>query len=225
MNYLAKFKRGNVAKDLLYNVYVLYFFLVVSAIFLYILMQVHDFMSIAIFILIGFVTSFFSKNMVVIMAVSVIFTAMLKMGKSSVEGFQEGAAPDVAQDALATPSSTSGGSMSGTTAGTSGANDLSAPSAGGRDAASATASGASFPTATTMNKLATTAKTSAVANSKQKESINELLKDTSKLKELEKQANDLLGVQEQILQGLQKIEPMLDKAEALSNKMEGFSKR
>jgi hypothetical protein len=48
--------------------------------------------------------------------------------------------------------------------------------------------------------------------------------DTKALKELEKQAIDLLDVQQQILSGLEKMEPMLTKAEALSTKLESFGK-
>jgi hypothetical protein len=201
LNYLAKFKRSNIPKNLLYNVYVLYFFLIVSAIFLYTLAQVRDFVSIAIFVLIGFITSFFSKNMVVIMAVALIFSALLKTTKSSLEGFQENAtttresASDTADRSSSSPATAS---------------------------TTATANGESFPSASTMNSMSENAKSSAISTSVQKESVNELLKDTAKLKELEKQASDLLNVQEQILQGLQKIEPMLDRAEGLANRMGGF---
>ena len=202
LNYLAKFKRSNIPKNLLYNVYVLYFFLIVSAIFLYTLAQVRDFVSIAIFVLIGFITSFFSKNMVVIMAVALIFSALLKTTKSSLEGFQENA---TTTRESATSDTADRSSSSPATASTT-----------------ATANGESFPSASTMNSMSENAKSSAISTSVQKESVNELLKDTAKLKELEKQASDLLNVQEQILQGLQKIEPMLDRAEGLANRMGGF---
>jgi hypothetical protein len=55
--------------------------------------------------------------------------------------------------------------------------------------------------------------------------FGELQKETSKLKELEKQAMDLLNVQQEIINGLQKMEPMISRAEVLSGKLEQFSNR
>ena len=209
-NYLAKFKKsGNIPKNLLYNVYVLYFFLLVSVIFLFGLTQSRDFTSVAIFILIGFITSFFSKNMVVIMAIAIIFTALLKTTKSSLEGFQEG--ETAMNNANGSTSDSAANSASSTSSGT----DYT------RTASSSMTSGASFPTPDEVRGAINTAK----SNSDKKDQIDSLIQDTEKLKDLEKQATDLLNVQTQILDGLQKMEPMFDRAEALSSKLEGFGKR
>lgn len=215
-NYLAKFKRskGNISKNLLYNVYVLYFFLFVSVVFLYGLVEVRDFNSVAIFILIGFVTTFFSKNMVVIMAVAIIFTALLKTTKSSLEGFQEGALADAA-----TASSTPSANTSSSNSTTDSSNPTSTTSVGS-DSAPSSAPGSTFPRADAVTGPMNAAK----SNSDKKEKIDKLMKDTKALKELEKQANDLLDVQQQILSGLEKMEPMLTKAEGLTAKLEGFGK-
>ena len=44
------------------------------------------------------------------------------------------------------------------------------------------------------------------------------------LKELEKHAIELLDVQQELIRGLEKMEPMLSKAESLSTKLESFGK-
>jgi uncharacterized protein YlxW (UPF0749 family) len=66
--------------SILSNRYVLYFILFVSLADLLILSVEQDFISIFIFILIGYLTFFFSKNMIVILSIPLIMTNILKYG-------------------------------------------------------------------------------------------------------------------------------------------------
>jgi len=53
---------------------------------------------------------------------------------------------------------------------------------------------------------------------KNNDEIKKLIDDKGKLVELKKDAEDLLSTQKQILDGLNKIEPLLTRAEVLSEK-------
>ena len=87
-------QRGFMNKNWIYNKTVLYFILILSLTNLFVLFQLNDMFSVALFFLVGFLTSFFSKNMVVIMCMSLFFTNVLKYGprvaNPSYEGFEEG---------------------------------------------------------------------------------------------------------------------------------------
>ena len=77
---------------ILYNRYVLYFVVFVSLVNLYMLAISDRPIYAAMFVLVGFLTSFFSKNMIVILVVAIALTNLVKSGSSQgVEGFQEGA--------------------------------------------------------------------------------------------------------------------------------------
>lgn len=66
--------------SILSNRYILYFILFVSLADLLILSLEKDFISIFIFILIGYLTFFFSKNMIVILSIPLIMTNIIKYG-------------------------------------------------------------------------------------------------------------------------------------------------
>ena len=75
--------------SVLYNKFVLYFILVLSLANLFFLVSHKHYMFASIFVLIGFITSFFSKNMMVILCVAIAVTNVLKYGsKASVEGME-----------------------------------------------------------------------------------------------------------------------------------------
>jgi len=77
-------------KSWLHNVYVLYFIFIIALGDLYYLMVSHSWFYMTLFILIGFLTSFFSKNMVVILCIALTITNVLKMALTGVrEGFEE----------------------------------------------------------------------------------------------------------------------------------------
>jgi hypothetical protein len=77
---------------LLHNVFVLYFFFIVSIFYLFYLSFKGNVLSASIFILIGFLTSFFSKNMIVILFISLTFTYLLQLSDLNdynLEGFTD----------------------------------------------------------------------------------------------------------------------------------------
>lgn len=81
--------------SLLYNRFVLYFVVFISAVNLYTLAFSGNPMYAIMFLLVGFLTSFFSKNMTVILVIAIAITNLVKAGNGSfsrgTEGFQEGA--------------------------------------------------------------------------------------------------------------------------------------
>ena len=88
-------------RGLLYNRYVLYFiFLIALTNFLY-LGYIRDDRSIAIFVLIGILTSFFNKNMIIVLSSAMIVTNVLKYGCS--HSYKEGLSDDKEEDTETTP--------------------------------------------------------------------------------------------------------------------------
>jgi type III secretory pathway component EscV len=79
--------RGNI---ILHNQCLLYFIFVIALGNFYYLMISSDFVSLVIFILVGFLTAFFSKNMIVILCVAMAITNILKYGTDSrdIEGYE-----------------------------------------------------------------------------------------------------------------------------------------
>jgi hypothetical protein len=86
-NVFSKFTRTN---DLLHNKVLLYAVFIFSLLNLFLFANTGNYIYVAIFMLIGFITSFFSKNMMVILLLSLILTNILKYGSSLNEGFEEG---------------------------------------------------------------------------------------------------------------------------------------
>jgi len=86
-NVFSKFTRRN---DLLHNKVLLYAVFIFSLLNLFLFANTGNYTHVAIFMLIGFITSFFSKNMMVILLLSLILTNILKYGSSLNEGFEEG---------------------------------------------------------------------------------------------------------------------------------------
>ena len=78
------------ADAVLHNVFVLYFILFLSLANLFYLVNSHDYAFAGAFVLIGFITSFFSKNMIVILCIALVSTNILQFGKqASLEGVDE----------------------------------------------------------------------------------------------------------------------------------------
>jgi len=67
-------------QKLLHNRYVLYTVFLLSLINVLYLGYIEDMSSVTTFVLIGLLTSFFSKNMIIILAAAIVFTNVLKMG-------------------------------------------------------------------------------------------------------------------------------------------------
>ena len=87
-------KKGNpiVANmnSILHNVYILYIIFVIALMNLYYLVSSSNYVYSAIFILVGFLTSFFSKNMIVILCIAMTITNVLRFGRgAATEGFDQ----------------------------------------------------------------------------------------------------------------------------------------
>jgi len=69
---------------------ILYFIFIIALSDLFFLLNTNDMFSVSVFFIIGFLTSFFSKNMIVILCMAIFFTNILKYGsKTTLEGFDE----------------------------------------------------------------------------------------------------------------------------------------
>jgi hypothetical protein len=74
---------------ILHNKYVLYLIFIIALGNLLTLVYTYDYYSASIFVLIGFLTSFFSKNMIVILFIAIAFTNIIKYGaKAGIEGIE-----------------------------------------------------------------------------------------------------------------------------------------
>lgn len=81
---------NNLSKQLLYNKYVLIFIFILAIGNIIQFVSQGDYFSTAILILVGFLTSFFSKNMVVIMVVGMVVANILKFGTKITSPWKEG---------------------------------------------------------------------------------------------------------------------------------------
>lgn len=75
-------------KSLLYNRFVLYFILFISVAYLFFFMQTGNFRSVFVFLLVGFLTSFYSKNMIVVLTCALIGTRIISTMDSLHEGLE-----------------------------------------------------------------------------------------------------------------------------------------
>ena len=74
---MASIRLDKTVKDLSTNVYLLYIVLFIAVFNLIGYLGVNDFNSVIIFILLGFLTQFFTKNMIIILLVPVLLTAFI----------------------------------------------------------------------------------------------------------------------------------------------------
>ena len=79
---------SNTKIDTLNNKWILYFVLFVSIVDLFNFFTIGDTTAIAIFIVAGFLTTYFSKNMLVILIVSIVVTHIMRYGNASLEGME-----------------------------------------------------------------------------------------------------------------------------------------
>jgi len=81
---------GSIQKSLLYNRFVLYLIGIIALGYSIMLITLNDIFSLSIFLIIGFLTTFFSKNMVVILVLALTVSFIFKYGtKIRAEGFEE----------------------------------------------------------------------------------------------------------------------------------------
>jgi hypothetical protein len=84
---------------ILHNKYVLYVIFIIALSNLLTFAYSYDYYSVSIFVLIGFLTSFFSKNMIVILFMAIAFTNIIKYGaKSTIEGMETETETDKERD-------------------------------------------------------------------------------------------------------------------------------
>ena len=106
-------------KTILYNRVVLYVLVFISLIQLFLFLNMNDIQSFFIFILIGFLVSFFNKNMIVIIVIALSITNIFKYGIQGVrlnEGFENEESDDKPKKTTsADPSSDSSSSSSTST--------------------------------------------------------------------------------------------------------------
>ena len=93
MNSVKNFLNKNIAKSMninsiLYNRFVLYIFVFMALINLMFFASTNDIRSLLTLLIVGFLTSFFSKNMIVILFISLVFTHILKYGTKINEGME-----------------------------------------------------------------------------------------------------------------------------------------
>ena len=75
---------------IIHNKIILYIIFFISLADLFILLSENDIFSITIFILIGFLTTYFSKNMLIVLFISLVITNLFKYGSTITnEGFEE----------------------------------------------------------------------------------------------------------------------------------------
>jgi hypothetical protein len=195
-NAFKKMSLPSAAKGLLYNKYVLYIVFATALINLLYETVNQDYLYSVLFILIGFITAFFNKNMIVIlvitMALSFIVRAVLRGVGVVPEGFQEGAT-DKPVDVKTTASDKKGTSDKVTIE----------PSVGMMGCTSATSG-----TIKTQN-----APKSTGADGK------DIL-----LQSLKTDAVELMSVQNSIISGFQTIEPAMDRAETLIQSIQDTAK-
>jgi hypothetical protein len=157
--------------NIIHNRFVLYFFVFLAVSNLYFLAMTGENTSIAVFILAGFLTSFFSKNMIIVLFVAICLTNVLRfsINHSSIsEGFDDEIVPETANKGSDSKKAvTSGDSIKGET---KGANE---------DAA-------------------------------------------DYLAKIKSDAKELLNVQNEIMDNMTKIDPLLSKAEKIIAKFEKY---
>lgn len=76
-------------KSVLYNRIVLYIFVFMALVNLMFFASTNDIRSLLTLLIVGFLTSFFSKNMIVILFISLVFTHILKYGTNISEGMTD----------------------------------------------------------------------------------------------------------------------------------------
>jgi hypothetical protein len=84
------FKKGSFAKMpelLLHNKFVLYFIFIIAVGNIFHYTFTYDLTSVAVFIVSGLLTSFFSKNMIVILVIAMVVSNIFRYGNKGKEGY------------------------------------------------------------------------------------------------------------------------------------------
>lgn len=175
---------------ILSNSIVLYIFLFMAVVQMFFFLNTRDFQSLTIFIILGLVISYFNKNMIIILCLSLVVTNILKYGVKGVrisEGFKD--SEDLSDE--------------DTEIADSSVKNLDKPKL----------------------KKAVIKKKDEVKKSNDLETnddITKLEKDKNKLGELKSEFPEFKEIQTEIIQSIDKISPLLKKAESYMQKYENF---
>ena len=175
---------------ILSNSIVLYIFLFMAVVQMFFFLNTRDFQSLIIFIILGLVISYFNKNMIIILCLSLVVTNIIKYGIKGVrisEGFQDSEELNKEDKEIADSS----------------VKNLDKP----------------------KSKKAIIKKKDQVKKSNDLETnddITKLEKDKNQLVELKSEFPEFKEIQTEIIQGIDKISPLLKKAESYMQKYENF---
>lgn len=169
-------------KSLLHNTFVLYFILFISVAYLFFFMQTGNFRSVFVFLLVGFLTSFYSKNMIVVLTCALIGTRIISTMDSLHEGLEtkEGNADKKKNK------------------------DVKKSKKNGEES--------SEEDETIDEEL------EGVSNKE----IKELLSDKKIRQDIQEDLQGMLKTQEQMIEGMSKLEPLIDKAEKFRQKYQKY---
>jgi len=214
-------------KSWLHNVYVLYFIFIIALGDLYYLMASHSWFYMTLFVLIGFLTSFFSKNMVVILCIAIAFTNILKTALvNSREGFHEGITDPVDQDAesitktTTSPAATVGASSSTSTTGPSATKATATTGPAAIKATATTGPAAIKATATTGPAVTTTAPATTAETAGFTDGVYTTEEDME-YKNAYNQA-EIVTNQEKIMKNLNKYKPLLETINSITKNIAVF---
>lgn len=183
---------------------VLYLFLFMSVIQLFFFMNTNDFQSLIIFIMIGVLTSFFNKNMIVILCLSLAVSNIIKYGVKGVrvsEGFDPEV--DISKDAEETADK---------------------PTADKKKAADTKKDTKPDAKKDAKPDAKKDAKKDTKPDAKKDKTVGKKAEKTEELKkELKSGFPEFKDIQKEIIAGIDKINPLLKKAENYMNKYETFN--
>lgn len=177
--------------SILYNKWLLYALFLMAVVLLYNAVMQHEMIFVSYFVLIGVVISFFNKNLIIILTLTMAISAILKNAflGTMLEGMEDGSGSSAsASESDEKKPKESMESSSSTTKSATGD--------------SAAGDGADASAATTEKK--------ENGSEKKGELVDALKKD----------AKDLLSTQQNIIQGFQEIEPYMKQAETLLSDMD-----
>jgi hypothetical protein len=85
---------------LLHNKFVLYFIFIIAVGNIFHYTFTYDLTSVAVFIVSGLLTSFFSKNMIVILVIAMVVSNIFRYGNRGKEGFKKKSLDETFQDVI-----------------------------------------------------------------------------------------------------------------------------
>lgn len=169
-------------KSLLHNTFVLYFILFISVAYLFFFMQTGNFRSVFVFLLVGFLTSFYSKNMIVVLTCALIGTRIISTMDSLHEGLETKEGNTDKNKTRKNKKSNKNGEES------------------------------------SEEDEAIDEELEGVSNKE----IKELLSDKKIRQDIQEDLQGMLKTQEQMIEGMSKLEPLIDKAEKFRQKYQKY---